>query len=1387
MVNSSLKHLLRLSALLAVAVVSLIGFPPADAGAHTSWRRASTVGAASHRREAGGGAGRRTTHCAAGVRRVRPPAQDCGKKSTKHLTQRAATHAPSRVSHGQGGSSSATAPPGADALAAPLTPSLPGSAQALTPGGANVGTGASNTGTPESSQSLALAQPPASSQPPAILPTAPQQGVTATATSGVWSQSPSSYSYQWLACGQASEGCAAIANATSVDYTPESSDAGYALAVQVTAVNAFGKGVPSVSALTSPVIESLGALKMPVLSTDNPTAGVMLSTTNGTWAGFPLPSYTYQWQQCDAFGGECSNIANATGPSFVPTAADVGQTIQAVIKASNLLGSVRAVTLASNIVTGAPTELQAPNLSSKTPAEGISLSVSTGAWGGYPTPTYSYRWQDCEASGGLCTAIAGADSPAYTPTVTDVGHVLEAIVSAANSSGMASATSAASSVVTAAQSTVPAPTNSALPTLSSATPAAGVQVTTTTGSWTHTPASYTYQWQRCSAAGGCVNIAGTSAAGYTPASADEGDTLKAVVTATNPGGSASASSALSAVVSGPPTNSSAPSLSSKSPVQGTQLTISAGTWSGYPAPTFTYQWQRCSATGAECAAIANATSASYTPVSADVGHALVGVVSAVNASGSATHDTAASNVVAGTVAVPSNLTAPKLSNSTAQQGAALTASTGSWSNNPTAYAYHWQRCNSAGVECASIGGATSSTYTPVAADVARTLKALVSARNTGGEGSAETNVSDAVVPQSVVLPPAPADTTPPALTGNQPRQGQSDSVSNGTWANDPVSYHYQWQDCNATGGECVNISGATIASYTPATADVGRTVRAIVTARNAGGESSVESSVSAIVLAAVPVSMVAPSLSPASTREGVTETASPGSWTYAPSSFTYQWEDCNVSGEECAAIAGATSPTYTPATNDVGYMLMVTVTANNAGVRGSASSGNSGRLVITPSAQSFYSPNVGTSFSGPESVWNTPVLNGEYDPNSESLVETLASWGTHSMNGINTTAYSSPIYTVPASQPTVPVVLDYQTPPLNTALQAVPIPPNVRPAAGTDGTLVIYQPSSNQMWEFWRLREALVAPVASTFAATVSSGGGLAAGTYYYEVTALSANGETTPSEAFKVIVPQSESRVSLSFKGVIDGQGYKIYRGTEATNIGYLGTLNQATDSYGTEVTYVDTGAVSGSAPPTVDRASTPGVWHAAWAGRIQDVSSDPGYYRMVRSAGGAVTEEPTWGSTASSLPVADGMITMQDLGQGSINHALQLLVPSSRSAVHSYPAQRTDGAATGAGAIPEGAHFVLSQSVNCNEQATPFMRMVCVAAQRYGLIVSDQTHGGLALRGEDPTPLMQAGGQNPYPAYYTDSTGKMWEPYQMMAAFPWSQLHLLPMQLEAQNEFHP
>ena len=77
---------------------------------------------------------------------------------------------------------------------------------------------------------------------------------------------------------------------------------------------------------------------------------------------------------------------------------------------------------------------------------------------------------------------------------------------------------------------------------------AGTPVTTTTGDWNGAPA-FAYSWQRCDASGGgCVPIGGATGPAYTPTGDDVGSTLRARVTATRAGRSASSDSEPTGVI-----------------------------------------------------------------------------------------------------------------------------------------------------------------------------------------------------------------------------------------------------------------------------------------------------------------------------------------------------------------------------------------------------------------------------------------------------------------------------------------------------------------------------------------------------------------------------------------------------------------------------------------------------------------------------------------------------------------------------------------------------------------------------------------------------------------------------------------------------------------------
>ena len=319
-----------------------------------------------------------------------------------------------------------------------------------------------------------------------------------------------------------------------------------------------------------------------------------------------------------------------------------------------------------------------------------------------------------------------------------------------------------------------------------------------------------------------------------------------LLTATTSAGSADSGAAYGQQ---PPSATAAPTISGTL-VSGSTLNATTGTWSGVSITSYAYQWKRCDLLGNGCTAISGATQTSYKLGSADVGTTLRFSVTATNKNGSTTATSAQTGVVApppSVVAAPTNTALPQVTG-TAQAGQTLSGSTGTWSGSPTSYGYQWQRCSSTGASCSAVSGATGSTYALTSADVNSTMRVLVTATNAGGSGSAM-STQTAVVVAAPTTTTAPANTALPQVTGTA-QAGQTLTTSTGTWSGSPTSYGYQWKSCDSAGANCAAISGATAKTYVLTSTDVGKTLRANVTATNAGGSATATSAQTAAVAAA---------------------------------------------------------------------------------------------------------------------------------------------------------------------------------------------------------------------------------------------------------------------------------------------------------------------------------------------------------------------------------------------------------------------------------------------------------------------------------------------------------------------------------------------------------
>ncbi|MGZ4389294.1 MAG: hypothetical protein ACXVZL_07925, partial [Gaiellaceae bacterium] len=185
---------------------------------------------------------------------------------------------------------------------------------------------------------------------------------------------------------------------------------------------------------------------------------------------------------------------------------------------------------------------------------------------------------------------------------------------------------------------------------------------------------------------------------------------------------------------------------------GTVLTADPGTWSGpTQPPSFGYQWKRCNSAGSSCFSISGATSSTYTVVTADGGSTIRVTVTASESGGSVTATSAPTGVVASSA--PANTALPTVSFGGAAplQGTVVSVGVGTWSGStPFTFSYQWERCLANGTACA-MTGATASVYTPTNDDIGHALRVVVTATNSAGSATAESDATPAVAG----LAPAP--------------------------------------------------------------------------------------------------------------------------------------------------------------------------------------------------------------------------------------------------------------------------------------------------------------------------------------------------------------------------------------------------------------------------------------------------------------------------------------------------------------------------------------------------------------------------------------------------------------------------------------------------------
>src|SRR5207253_2141738 len=142
-----------------------------------------------------------------------------------------------------------------------------------------------------------------------------------------------------------------------------------------------------------------------------------------------------------------------------------------------------------------------------------------------------------------------------------------------------------------------------------------------------------------------------------------------------------------------------------------------------------YQWRLCNGSGSSCSNISGATASTYTPVAGNVGGTLR-IVETITKAG---YNNSGSTSSASPVVINADFstTTAVAVNGTPRVGVATTLTAATHRSSELSSSYQWRLCDNTGASCSNIGGATSSTYTPLAGDVGGTLRVVETVSKAG--------------------------------------------------------------------------------------------------------------------------------------------------------------------------------------------------------------------------------------------------------------------------------------------------------------------------------------------------------------------------------------------------------------------------------------------------------------------------------------------------------------------------------------------------------------------------------------------------------------------------------------------------------------------------------
>jgi hypothetical protein len=736
------------------------------------------------------------------------------------------------------------------------------------------------------------------------------------AVSASWGGSPTTLGYQWEYSANGVAPYTKIVGATQPSYTIPQSLLGKSLFVLETAATP--------GHLTGSNLASLGVVKADQLTlvkapTVKLVGGLYVATPPTFSPSVPAADISYAW----AYYSE-NDVDTAVVGSLTTNSADLDAiapnahwVMSAYVQSGadgqySYLYPPAILAKKGNIIPSGPITLPASNV-------GVAIVPPAITWL-MEDPNFSYQWQYLSGSHWLSiSAAGGGHGEDFTPTSSYLGHQLRVITTASYPNyNSASVTSTTTTVADGAQLTPG--TASAAPQISGSVDI-GQKLTAVPGTWSQPGATFHYQWAVGTDDSTFTSIPGATSSTYViPNAAFNTDYYQVTITAAKSGFLGNSTTVKTTTLPGEGTG-----VLVKSPVvkysNGT-YTVEGGTWSPAPTSGYGYTWVDIDpATGTPSFV---GTSASYKPISAELGHPILIEVQPLSTGYTYTPVTLTARAGA-----PIEPTSPITLTGTGVIGSNLSLDIPGWTTSSPTIRILWYR-----------NGIATGTYTDDwnytlgAADLGKTITAKITASQMW-ETSSTFTLSRGPIISNLVLAPL----TDPSIKGTVAAD-DTVTANPGTWNLAGLTYSYQWfHDDQA-------IPAATSSSYVVAGQYAGQDLTVAVTASKLDySPSSPATSGSVTIGAGLALTddtanpITISGLVGGNVELGHTVTATVASkWNY-PVSLTYQWEF--QAGLATVILDGANGSTFVPDQGDssnppvggleVASRLFLVVTASRPG------------------------------------------------------------------------------------------------------------------------------------------------------------------------------------------------------------------------------------------------------------------------------------------------------------------------------------------------------------------------------------------------------------------------------------------------------------------------